>query len=69
MSREDWTVVLVLFAVYAAMLVTCTHPTPDYVKRVYYDCRLAEISPDVPPAVKEQCRQRQQQWIQPQKGL
>ena len=56
MSKEDWAVVIVLFAVYAAMLVTCTHPTPDYVKRVYYDCRLAEISPDYPPEVRNQCR-------------
>ena len=25
-------------------------------KTIKYDCRLAEISPDFPPAVKEQCR-------------
>ena len=56
MSREDWAVVIALFAVYAAMVVTCSHPTPDYVKRVMYDCRIAEISPDVPPKVKEECR-------------
>lgn len=23
---------------------------------VTYDCRIAEISPDIPPAVKEKCR-------------
>ena len=23
---------------------------------VYYNCSIAEISPDIPPAVKEQCR-------------
>jgi hypothetical protein len=26
---------------------------------VKYDCRIAEISPDVPQAVKEQCRKLQ----------
>ena len=25
---------------------------------VFYDCRLAEISPDIPPAIKEECRKR-----------
>ena len=66
MSREDWAVVIVLFAVYAAMLVTCSHPTPDYVKRVMYDCRIAEISPDVPPAVKQECRkQHPPSWLKP----
>ena len=25
---------------------------------VFYDCRLAEISPDVPPLVKQECRKR-----------
>lgn len=25
---------------------------------VMYDCRIAEISPDVPPAVKQECRKR-----------
>jgi hypothetical protein len=25
---------------------------------VFYDCRIAEISPDVPPLVKQECRKR-----------
>ena len=27
-------------------------------KRVVYDCRLSEISPDFPPDVKNECRKR-----------
>jgi hypothetical protein len=27
---------------------------------VFYDCRIAEISPDVPPKVKEECRKLQE---------
>ena len=24
----------------------------------FYDCRISEISPDIPPSVKEECRRR-----------
>lgn len=36
---------------------------------VIYDCRVAEISPDVPPKVKEDCRKRMNKsWLTPQGG-
>jgi hypothetical protein len=35
----------------AAMFFQPRHPT------IKYDCRLAEISPDFPPQVKEECRE------------
>ena len=28
---------------------------------VAYDCRIAEISPDIAPAIKEECRKRQKE--------
>jgi len=34
----------------AAMFFQPRYPT------IKYDCRIAEISPDVPPKVKEECR-------------
>lgn len=30
-----------------------------------YDCRIVEISPDVPPEVREQCRKLLREIIQP----
>jgi hypothetical protein len=30
-------------------------------KEVVYDCRLAEISPDYTPAMKQECRQKQKE--------
>jgi len=45
---------LLVFAVY---LLTDSHGV------VVYDCRLAEISPDIPIDVKEECRRiRLQEW-------
>ena len=32
--------------------------TPVGAKVVVYDCRIAEISPDIPIAVKEECRKQ-----------
>jgi hypothetical protein len=46
--------VILLIAVILSMV--CMFFQPKY--PVAYDCRIAEISPDVPPAVKEQCRKR-----------
>ena len=30
----------------------------NYEVSVFYDCRIAEISPDVPPLVKQECRKK-----------
>lgn len=57
--------VLLMTAVILSMVAAFFQPKYP----VTYDCRISEISPDVPPAVKEQCRKRQQRWIQPQRGL
>jgi hypothetical protein len=41
---------LAVVASIAAMFFQPRYPT------IKYDCRLAEISPDIPPQVKEECR-------------
>lgn len=40
-----------------ALVVSIHYNLKDYMPEgVTYDCRLAEISPDFPPKVKEECR-------------
>jgi len=41
---------IAVIASLAAMFFQPRYPT------IKYDCRLAEISPDIPPQVKEECR-------------
>lgn len=41
---------IAVIASLAAMFFQPRYPT------IKYDCRIAEISPDVPPKVKEECR-------------
>jgi len=41
---------LIVVASIAVMFFQPRYPT------IKYDCRLAEISPDIPPKVKEECR-------------
>ena len=41
---------IAVIASLAAMFFQPRYPT------IKYDCRVAEISPDVPPKVKEECR-------------
>ena len=42
------------------LLVTMASPWiwPDHHVVIMYDCRIAEISPDMPVAAKEQCRRK-----------
>ena len=56
MNKSEWGFIILMIVVFGSLIVQCARPTPDYVKRVYYDCRLAEISPDIPPKIKEECR-------------
>ena len=44
------TLFLFVVASIAVMFFQPRYPT------IKYDCRLAEISPDIPPQVKEECR-------------
>lgn len=61
MRKEDWVFIAVFVAVCASLVVQCYHPltAPERAK-IFYDCRIAEISPDIPPKVKEECRKLQE---------
>lgn len=57
MDKDNLIFLLVLVGVCASMVVQCYHPTTVTERaKVFYDCRVAEISPDVPPLIKEECR-------------
>jgi uroporphyrinogen-III synthase len=52
---------LVVILLIASIAVQCFHPlTADQRAKIFYDCRLAEISPDIPQKVKEECRKLMQ---------
>jgi hypothetical protein len=54
-TTKDVLIVAGMFAVGLALLFLIIFLHPKY-KEVGYDCRLAEISPDIPQRVKEECR-------------
>ena len=54
-TTKDVLIVAGMFAVGLALLFLIIFLQPKY-KEVGYDCRLAEISPDIPIRVKEECR-------------
>lgn len=62
MDKDNLIFLLVLFAVCASLVVQFYYPGPNLSERtrIYYDCRIAEISPDVPPLVKQECRKLQE---------
>ena len=61
MKKDEWLFILLLVAVCASLIVQCYHPlTASERAKVFYDCRIAEISPDVPPLVKQECRKLQE---------
>lgn len=49
---------LLFLALIVALLMLLSSPKQENI--VAYDCRLAEISPDIPVEVKELCRQRRE---------
>ena len=59
---------ILVIIVIASIAVQCFHPqTITERTKVLYDCRIAEISPDVPPKVKEECRKQLiKPWLTPQ---
>jgi hypothetical protein len=59
--NENLKIILLVVAVIASIAVQFYHPlTAPERARVFYDCRIAEISPDVPPLVKQECRKLQE---------
>lgn len=55
-KRENLEFSLVLFIAISAFIYFAWDNWNNPRVGVYYDCRIAEISPDFPPQVKEQCR-------------
>ena len=62
---DDTKFVLLMVAVILSMAAAFMQP--DHTA-VFYDCRVAEISPDVPPKVKEECRKKMEKkpWLRAQ---
>jgi hypothetical protein len=54
MRKREAGLLVILLAV--AMLLLLSNDDDDNNHRVRYDCRIAEISPDYPAAVKDKCR-------------
>ena len=54
--NENLKITLLVVAVIASIAVQFYHPltAPERAK-IFYDCRIAEISPDEPPMVKQEC--------------
>ena len=63
--NEDIKFIILMVAVFLSMAAAFFQPKYP----VVYDCRIAEFSPDVPPAVKEQCRKRTTAWLREQGKL
>jgi hypothetical protein len=57
---DDTKFVLLLIAVILSM---ATMFFPSAHSKVFYDCRISEISPDVPAKVKEACRKMYRQRL------
>ena len=51
--KSDMVAVIIAVLILSGWMVTISTVQNHIIK---YDCRLAEISPDFPPSVKEQCR-------------
>jgi len=55
---KDMFLTTITFSIVLGVLVLAFWPTDVRHVTVQYDCRIAEISPDYPVAVKEACRKR-----------
>ena len=65
MKLSDEVKFIVLMVVVVLSMIA-TFFQPDHTA-VFYDCRIAEISPDVPPKVKEEGRKKMHKlWLTPQ---
>lgn len=51
---DDTKFAILLLVVMVSLIMTVWQPKHEVA--VFYDCRVAEISPDIPLKVKEQCR-------------
>jgi hypothetical protein len=56
-----WSILIALGAALSALLYGIHDVLP---KSAVYDCRIAEISPDYTPAMREECRKKQKESTQ-----
>jgi hypothetical protein len=50
--------IVVVIATLLLAIMLCLSALHDREHTVIYDCRIAEISPDIPPKVRDECRKR-----------
>jgi len=65
---DDTKFAILLIVVIISIAMTFFPPKTEVA--VFYDCRMSEISPDVPPKVKEECRKKMEKhslpsWLKP----
>lgn len=65
---DDTKFAILLIVVIISIVMAFFPPKPEVA--VFYDCRMAEISPDVPLKVKEECRKKIEKhslpsWLRP----
>jgi len=65
---DDTKFAILLIVVIISIAMTFFPPKTEVA--VFYDCRIAEISPDVPPKVKQECRKKMKKqtlpsWLKP----
>ena len=56
--KDTITVIIILIALVTAILMLAGEE-----QVVVYDCRLAEISPDFPPEVRNECRRKIHEYL------
>ena len=57
-SIHYWAMIAICVSIMGGVLFMMPHHGT-----VVYDCRMAEISPDFPNEVKEQCRKLRSGWV------
>jgi hypothetical protein len=65
--KDNITFIVAVLALVAAMVIIVTG---DHSGGRVYDCGMAEWHPDIPPAVKEECRKRSlERWKEQQEKI
>jgi len=61
-DRKTYIIMYIALTVLGVSLISLLYGIHSVLPReVMYDCRIAEISPDYTPAMKEECRKKQKE--------
>ena len=61
-DRKTYIIMYIALTVLGVSLISLLYGIHSVLPReVMYDCRIAEISPDFTPAMKEECRKKQKE--------